>query len=170
MIYILLALIIILAVLFILIVPFPTVGFFVGAPYYPSTNQKVKKMIALADLKKGQIVADLGAGDGRIIYEASKKGVEAHGIEINPVLTLYSRLKFRKIKNIKIINKNMWKVDLSGYDRIFLFCLTKEMKKLEEKLQKEMKPGSLVISNIFKFSNWKPLKSKDSVYVYKIAK
>ncbi len=170
MIYILLALIIVFSVLFLLVVPFPIVGFFVGAPYYPSTDIKVQKMIKMADLKKGQIVADLGAGDGRIVYEASKKGVEAHGIEINPILTLYSKWRFRKIKNIKIINKNMWNVDFSIYDRIFLFCLPKEMKKFEDKLQREMKPGALVISNIFKFNNWKPMKAIDNVYVYKINK
>ncbi|MBN1916156.1 hypothetical protein JW796_04190 [Candidatus Dojkabacteria bacterium] len=165
-----LALIIILSLLIILMAPFPVVGFFIGAPYYPSNSRKVKKMIELADLRKGQTVADLGAGDGRVIYEASKKGVEAHCIEINPILTLYSRLKFRKIKNIKIINKNMWKVDLSSYDRIFLFCLSKEMKKFEKKLQMEMKPGSLVISNIFKFNKWIPVKAQDSIYVYKVTK
>jgi len=166
--YITLFLLTILCILFWLIVPFSIVGNLIGAPYYPSTMKKVKKMIKLAGLKKGMLVADLGSGDGRIAVEAAKKGVTAHGIELNPVLVLFSRFKFRKVKNLKFINKNMWDVDVSSYDRIFLFCLRKEMRKFESKLRDEMKPGSLIISNIFKFNNWKPVKVEDNIYVYKV--
>ncbi len=84
------------------------------------------------------------------------------------MLAFFTKRRLSKYKNVKIINKNMWKVDLSIYDRIFLFCLPKEMKKFEKKLRDELKPGSLIISNIFTFPNWKPIKSEDSVYVYKI--
>ena len=123
----------------------------------------------MADLKPGMKVVDLGAGDGRIVFEASKvKGVESHGVELNPVLAFFGKLKFRKHKNIKFFHENMWKMDLSKYDRIFLFCLRKEMKKFEERLKKELKPGALVVSNIFQFSNWKPVKSRDNIFVYKV--
>ena len=166
--YLILALLTILCILFWLIVPFSIVGNFIGAPYYPSTMKKVKTMVKLAGLKKGMVVADLGSGDGRIAVEAAKSGVEAHGIELNPVLVLFSRWKFRKLKNVKFINQNMWKADVSKYDRIFLFCLTKEMRKFETKLRDEMKPGSLIISNVFKFNNWKPVKVQDNIYVYKV--
>ena len=61
----------------------------------------------------------------------------------------------------------MWKVDLEQYDKIFLFCLSNEMVKFEKSIKASVKPGTLVISNIFKFEDWKPIETKDSVYVYK---
>jgi cyclopropane fatty-acyl-phospholipid synthase-like methyltransferase len=154
--------------LFLILIPFPIIGF-IGAPYYPSARKRVKKMIDLAKLKKSDVVVDLGSGDGRIVEEAAKiEGVEAHGVELNPFLALFTRIKFRGKKNIKIMNKSMWNVDLRGYTRIFLFCLPKEMQKFEKKLKNELKPGTLIISNIFTFTHWKPIKKEDSVYVYKV--
>ncbi len=163
-----LTLAVILFCLFLILLPFPIIGF-IGAPYYPSARKRVKKMIELANLKKGDAVVDLGSGDGRIVEEAAKvPGVIAHGVEINPFLSLFTKLKFKSKRNIKIMNKSMWNVDLTGYSVIFLFCLPKEMKKFEKKLKNELKPGTLIISNIFTFTNWKPIKKEDSVYVYKV--
>ena len=166
--YFLLGAITILCILFWLLVPFSIVGNFIGAPYYPSKMKKVRQMIKIAGLRKEMVVADLGSGDGRIVAEASKRGAEAHGFELNPVLALYTKLKFRKNKRVKIFNKNMWEVDISGYDRIFLFCMRKEMKKFEGRLRDAMKPDSFVISNVFQFENWKPERVVDGIYVYKV--
>lgn len=163
-----LVLIVVTVLLFFLLVSFPIIGFFFGAPYYPSEKRKVEKMIKLANLKSGHVVVDLGSGDGRIVAAAAKiKGVESHGVEMNPILVLLSKVKFRKRKNIKMFRKNMWKVDLRKYDRIFLFCLSKEMVKFEKKLRDELKPGTLIISNIFRFPNWKPIKEEDNIFIYK---
>ncbi len=56
--------------LFLILLPFPIIGF-IGAPYYPSQRKKVKKMIKAAGLRPGFIIADLGSGDGRIVEEAA---------------------------------------------------------------------------------------------------
>jgi len=105
---------------------------------------------------------DLGSGDGRILFLASENVKQAIGIEINPVLYCYSKLK-NKIKqkqNIEIIRGNLWNTDLSKVDVLTLFFMQDKMEKLGEKIKREMKPGSRVVSNTFSFPNWE-VKEKD---------
>ena len=64
-----------------------------GAPYIPSGEKEVDKIISLAKIKPGDRVVDLGSGDGRIVIGFAKQGTEAHGYEVNPILVLWSKLK-----------------------------------------------------------------------------
>ena len=72
--------------LFFWIIPFSLKG----AIYDPSNNESVKKMVELAQIKPGEKSVDLGSGDGRVVIEFAKKGIQAHGYEINPLLVMIS--------------------------------------------------------------------------------
>ena len=158
---------IIIAIILMLFFVFP---WFIGAPFEPTSNKKVKKIIRLAKVKKGEKAVDLGSGDGRLVIELAKKGAEAHGYEVNPILVFLSRRKIKKagLKNKAFIHwKNFWNEDLGKYDVVVMFQFHTIMKKLEKKLRKELKKGARVVSYYWKFPSWKIVKKQEDIFVYK---
>ena len=142
-----------------------------GAPFAASNRRRIKTMLELANIKDGQKVVDLGSGDGRILIAAVKKyQVECVGYEINPFWYFVSLFKIRKneVNNrVKIYRKSYWSEDLGQFDVVFLYLIPYNMKKMARKLQAELKPGALVISNGFKFNNWPSIREENGVFLYK---
>jgi predicted RNA methylase len=144
-----------------------------GAPWIPSRMKKVREMLSLAEIKPGEIVYDLGCGDGRIIIRAVRKyQAKAVGIEINFVLYLWcqfliSVLRLRKM--VKLIYGNFFKEDLSNADIVICYLLQNTNDKLENKLICELKSSARVISNSFLFHNLRLINenSEKGIYVYK---
>lgn len=141
-----------------------------GAPYEGTAKKKIKDIVKLARMKKGENVVDLGSGDGRIVIAFAKEGFEAHGFEINPLLVLASKYKIKKLKldNAFIHWKSFWKEDLGKYDLIILFQYKTIMKKLGKKLKKELTKPSKIVSYHWKFKDWKIVKKIGDVYLYKL--
>lgn len=141
-----------------------------GAVYVASVDWAVEEMIGLADVKKGQKAVDLGSGNGKIVIALAKRGIKAHGYEINPLLVVWSHILIRSggvQKNSYIHLGNMFSVDVSSYDRVFIFVVPYLMKRLEKKLRKELKKGAVVVVESFPFPTWKPEKKVGSFYIYK---
>lgn len=144
-------------------------AFHFGAIYINSPRQTVERMIAIADIAKGERIIDLGSGDGRVVIAASKKGAQATGIEIYEDLVIKSNKKIKALnlyKHAHVIKGNFWKHDLSGYDVVFIYGINYIMGRFEKKLQRELKPGSRVISAYFQFPHWKPVKEDGAVRMY----
>ena len=99
---------------------------FSGAPFVPSGRKHVRNMLELASLRPGDRLIDIGSGDGRIVLMAGKHGVEATGIEINPFLVWWSRLKalFFPKRKVRIVSGNLWHKHLGEYDVVTLFFIT----------------------------------------------
>jgi hypothetical protein len=139
-----------------------------GAPFLPSYKKTVEKMVEVAQPKPGIRAVDLGAGDGRIVIALAQAGAEAHGYEISPILALWGKYK---IWRVGLSGKafmhwgNFWSKDLSDYDIVTLYGIPHIMEKLETKLQKELKPGAKVISNIFQFPTWQGRK-ESPLHIY----
>lgn len=165
--YILLA--VLYGIVFVFIV-YTIYAFIKGAPFLPTSRQHVKEMIELAQPQKGELLIDLGSGDGRILYEAAKSGCNCLGIEINPLLYWWSRLitKLKKLSNIHIRREDLWQTDLRLANILTLFFIAPKMDKLHAKIQREMRPGSRVVSYGFKFPNWQPIEKRDKIYLYKV--
>ena len=128
-------------------------------------------MIHLARMKPGMKVYDLGSGDGKLLFLASKKGATAIGLEINPLLVIYATLRAIRIEGshtsmVQIRWKNFWKANLSDADVVFVYLLPWRMERLAAKLKKECKPGTLIVSNSFIFPNWKILREDKKLHVY----
>lgn len=156
-------------VLFALLVFFLVVAFVTGAPFVPSTNLVAQSMIGLARIKPGMNVYDLGSGNGKLLFLAAKQGAIALGFEINPFLVLLSWVRTLAAPYRNQITtrwQNFWTADLSGADVVFIYLLPWRMKQLKKKLQKELKPGSLVVSNSFIFPNWNILRQDRQKHVY----
>ena len=140
----------------------------VAAPFLPTDMKNVRKMIELADPKPGETVMDLGSGDGRILLEAAKTGALCVGIELNPFLYVWSKLRvaFSKYKNIEIHRQDLWSTRLYDVEVLTLFFIAFRMEKLGKKIKQEMVPGTRVISYGFRFPGWEPVKKIDKVYLY----
>lgn len=154
---------------------FMMIAFIFGAPLVPSKKPTALRMIELLKIKPGEIVYDLGSGDGRLLILAAKQGAIAVGIEINPYAVLWSRfMAWRAGVSSQVSVKwgNYWWVDLSKADKISVYLLPNFMKKLSGKLQKEVKKGTLIASNAFSIPELKLIKQeeigKERVYLYKI--
>lgn len=146
---------------------------FRGAPYAPIGKQKLSNMIDALDIKKGEKAVDIGSGDGRIVIALAKKGAEAHGYEINPLLVFLSRRKIKKEKLEKkafIHMTDMWRENFSSFDIVTLFMTPHALKGLEKKLRKELKPGARIAANYYHFPHWKPTKREGQIYLYRQSK
>src|ERR1051325_4439158 len=125
-----------------------------GAPYIPTENKVVRTIIESGIFKKGDRVADLGSGDGRILIALAKEGVAIKGYEINPLLAYWSRIKIKReglegLASVK--SKNFWNIDLQEFDGIIVFGVARIMDRLEEKLYRELNKGVKVVLNYFSF-------------------
>lgn len=143
-----------------------------GAPFAPLADNRIKSMLQLLKPKTGDKFVDLGSGDGRIVIAFAKLGIESHGYEINPVLVAISRLKIRRL-NLQhkafIHFKDFWMEDLSKFNLVALYGIAHMMGRLEKKLLKELKPGSKIVANYFKFPHLVPVKKENNVWFYRIS-
>lgn len=148
---------------------FIVIPFFYGASYEGSQPDVIKKMLKYSKAKKSDRIVDLGSGDGRIVMAYAKLGIPSEGYEVNPVLVLLSRFRIRR-NNLqalaKIHWKSFWDADLSRFTIINIFQFHTVMPRLEKKLQKELPKGARIISNTWKFPNWKLLRQDNDVFVY----
>lgn len=147
-----------------------------GAPFVTTNRKLVKEMVDLADIQKGDKAYDLGCGDGRIIFEACKRGAIGIGFDVHPFLVWYCRLKnlFYKLP-VKFYYGNILRQDLSDADVVFCYLLPGVMKELAKKF-KELKPGTMVVSHGFKVPGWEmdrhyieeEKKKTGNIFVYRV--
>lgn len=141
------------------------IGFFHKVPYVPSSRGQIRKMIDAADIKEGEHIADLGCGDGKILFMAEKysKGASFTGYEIAPMPIAFFYLKklFNRSK-ASLKTMDFMKEDFSKYSVVFLYLLPEVMDKMLPKLEKELPKGARVISNVFTFKNKVPAKVIDA--------
>lgn len=128
-------------------------------------------MMELAGLKPGQKIVDLGSGIGNLLFLAAGYGVSAVGYELNPFLVFINLcLIYKKRLKDKVSVKMMslYKADLKDVDVVFAFLLPEPMKKLENKLFNELKPGALILSYAFPIPNREPIKKEQGIFVYQV--
>jgi tRNA A58 N-methylase Trm61 len=119
-------------------------------------------MLILAQLKPGEVFFDLGAGDGRAVIMAAKEfGARAVGVELREDLVkkaLSSVYEQGLQDRVTIVNGDMFSVDLSSADVIFLYLTTSANEKVKPKLEAELKHGVRVVSHDYEIVGWKPIK------------
>lgn len=142
-------------------------GAWLGAPYLPILRRDAEPLLALAGLEPGQTLIDLGSGDGRLLRVAAKQGVIGIGYEINPLLVLISRLvcwRYRRLVTIHLAN--YWPVTLPPADVIYVFLIQRYMRRLDDKLSRELIGPTRVISLAFKIPGRPIVASTKSAYCY----
>ncbi|UCG55100.1 MAG: class I SAM-dependent methyltransferase [Dehalococcoidia bacterium] len=139
----------------------------------PSNTKTVHQMLIMAKVQLGELVYDLGCGDGRIlIMAACQFGARAVGIEIDPLRYLWSQIRIRCLglqRKVSIKYGNFYKYNLSQADVIICYLLQDTNKKIAKKLNRELKPSARVVSNTFTFPTLSLLrKNKEfEIFVYK---
>jgi precorrin-6B methylase 2 len=134
-------------------------------PYVPTPQAVVDEMLNLANVKKGDVLYDLGSGDGRIVITAAKKyGVHATGIDINPerIKEAEENAKQAGVTDlVKFRNEDLFEADFKDATVVTLYLLSSVNGRLRPKLWKDLKPGTRVVSNTFDMGDWKPDKTKE---------
>lgn len=108
---------------------------FVGPPFVPTLAKQAKTALDLLDLKPGQTLLELGAGDGRIARAAAERGLFVVGIEINPFLVLIARIRcWPYRRRVTIMWDDMWKARWPQADGIFTFLIQRQMPRLDKRI------------------------------------
>jgi len=131
-------------------------------PYVPTPQVVVEEMLKLAEVKKGDIVYDLGCGDGRIVVTAAKKyGVKGIGVDLDPDRVEESKenVKQNKVEKLVTIRQgNALETNVSEATVVTLYLLPSVNLRLKPILQKQLKPGSRIVSHAFDMGDWEPEK------------
>ncbi|MFH1218468.1 MAG: hypothetical protein V1679_01345 [Candidatus Peregrinibacteria bacterium] len=147
-----------------LVIVFLSISFcitiFGGGPFVPTPMKAVFKILKAANIKRGQKVYDIGAGDGRLVHFASKKyKAKSCGFELDPFVFFIAKLRqwFWKWEG-EIIHGNFLKHSIKDADIVLCYMLPKTLAKFQKKFDKELKKGAKIISYAFHIGNWKPKK------------
>ena len=132
------------------------------SPFVPSPVSVVQHMLKLADLKAGEVLFDLGAGDGRTVIMAAKAfGARAVGVELREDLAKKALSTIHDnglADRVTIVNGDMFSVNLNSADVIFLYLTTSANEKIRPKLDNELRKGVRVVSHDYEIVGWKPAK------------
>ena len=148
-----------------------------GAMYTSTGRVKIRKALDAVTMKRGELLVDIGCGDGRVLRAARKRyGVSCLGFEINPIAFAKARLLSMGKKGLEIRCRNFWKADLGKADIVSCYLFPDVMRRLGAKLGKELASGARVISFNFPIPGWKHeavlrADSKlhnDPIYIYRI--
>jgi predicted RNA methylase len=131
------------------------------APAYPTPQTVVDQMLTIAQVRPGEMVYDLGCGDGRIVIAAARQfKARAVGIEIRRDIYERTLAKVASLglgDQVQIVQGNILRYDLSPADVVTLYLLTSSNERLKPALLKYLKPSARVVSHDFEIKGWKPV-------------
>lgn len=146
----------------------------IGAPYAPTRRKSIRKVFKALGVGAGDVVVDLGAGDGSVVIEAARMGARAYGYELSPILLFVSWFRAAFEPRASIRAGNFYKQDISDATIVFVFLLPAAMPRLKKYLTSQSVPGAkYLIAYAFPLTDIAPLKTiKESrvlpMYVYNL--
>jgi precorrin-6B methylase 2 len=151
-------------------------------PAIPTPQTIVERMLTAGKVKPGEMVYDLGSGDGRIVIMAAQKfGARAVGVELMPDIARKARDRVQMLglaDRVTIVEGSALRVDLSPADVVTMWFLTNSNERLRPNLEKHLKIGARVVSNEFPVRGWKPSevlhlkvdRMEHTIYVYEMGR
>jgi 2-polyprenyl-3-methyl-5-hydroxy-6-metoxy-1,4-benzoquinol methylase len=127
--------------------------------YVPTRQTVVDAMLKVANVKAGDVLYDLGCGDGRIPVSAAKLGARAVCIDIDPrrIAEANENVKKNNVGDrVRVLNQNLFNTDISEATVVSLYLLPSLNLKLRPTLWKTLKPGTRIVSHDFDMGDWKP--------------
>ncbi|MFZ4759720.1 MAG: SAM-dependent methyltransferase [Burkholderiaceae bacterium] len=131
-----------------------------AGPYVPSPDTVVSQMLEMAGVGPGDVLIDMGSGDGRIVLTAAKlRGAQGLGIEIDERLVRLSREAAQRdgvADRAKFVRQDLFNTDVSSATVVTIYLLPKTVDLLADKLRRDLRPGTRVISHDYPISGWLP--------------
>jgi SAM-dependent methyltransferase len=144
--------------------------------YVPTPQNVVDAMLELAGVKPGDVVYDLGCGDGRLVVSAARLGARGVGVDIDLPRVNEARANVKRHgveDRVRIVHADLFLTDIREATVVTLFLLPELNVRLRPKLWKELKPGTRVVSHLFDMGDWKPdrkitINENNDVYLWTI--
>jgi SAM-dependent methyltransferase len=152
------------------------------APYIPSPQILVDRLLEAARLRPGELVYDLGSGDGRIVITAAQKyKARGVGVELSHKLFKAASERVKELgldHQVRFVHENLLKVDISPADVVTIYLLTASNELLRPNLEKYLRPGARVVSLDFEIRGWTPTRvdtveadrRMHRIYLYEVKK
>src|SRR5260370_4573745 len=129
-------------------------------PFITTPGEVVERMLELAGTRAGDLVADLGSGDGRIVIAAARKyGARGLGIELDAALAAASRKNAAAAgvaDRVNIVQGDVLTADFSQASVVMVYLLPNLMSQLQPRFVSELKPGTRIVSHSFRMTGWRP--------------
>ena len=144
--------------------------------YVPTPQPVVDAMLKLADVRTGDVLFDLGSGDGRIpITAATRHRVRGTGIDINPqrIAEANANAKAAGVTGlVRFLNEDLFEADFRAATVVTLYLLPTLNEKLRPKLLRDLKPGTRIVSHAFPMGDWKPERTLEvegsTIYLWRV--
>lgn len=145
--------------------------------YVPTPQTTVDAMLALGEVKAGDVIYDLGSGDGRIPITAAKTfGIRGVGIDIDPQRIAEANANAQQAGVTNLVtfkNEDLFTTDFSEATVVTLYLLPSLNLKLRPKLLSDLKPGTRIVSHSFDMGDWEPEKTVDvpeggTIYLWRV--
>jgi predicted RNA methylase len=152
------------------------------APYIPTPQNIVERMLEAGRVKPGDMVYDLGSGDGRIVITAAQKfGARAVGVEIRADLVRMAQERIHSLgldERVRMLEDSALRIDLSPADVVIMCLMTNSNERMKPNLEKYLKHGARVVSNEFPIRGWRTAEviqmktgaMSHTIYVYEIGR
>jgi predicted RNA methylase len=152
------------------------------APYVPTPEIVVRRMLEAGHVRPGDVVYDLGSGDGRVVIMAAQKfGALAVGVELLPDLCRKTEERIKALglqDRVRMVEGSALRVDLSPANVVTMFFTTLSNDRLKPNLERDLKIGSRVVSNEFPVRGWRPTevvrvksgRMEHTIFVYEIGR
>lgn len=144
-----------------------------GAQYVPTPMATVRRMLQLANVQRGEVVYDLGSGDGRLLLMAAQEfGARAVGVEIDPFRYALTRWKINRTgleAAVRVQWGNLFDVDLRAADVVMIYLLPKTNARLVKKLRHELKPSARIVCHAFPIPHWPIAQLDDELMLYRVS-
>lgn len=131
-------------------------------PYVPTPQPVVDEMLRLANVSDGDVVYDLGSGDGRIVISAAQNyDIRGVGVDIDPALVQEARENANQAgvgDRVEFIQQDLFETDISDASVVTLYLLPDVNLSLRPKLLEDLQPGTRIVSHAFDMGDWKPEK------------
>src|SRR5262249_38841679 len=145
--------------------------------YLPTPHDAVTAMLKLANVGPGDVVYDLGSGDGRILISSVKEfgATRGVGVDIDPAMVREGNDnadRARVSDRVQFLNQDLFETDLRQASVVTLYLLPWLNRKLIPKLKAELKPGARIVAYRFDMGDWKPdqtlIVNGQSIYVWRV--
>jgi ubiquinone/menaquinone biosynthesis C-methylase UbiE len=142
----------------------------------PTPSEHVEFFFELAPVSAGDVLYDLGSGDGRLVFAAIEHGAgKAVGVELNPEHVASSRKKAKEMGlagRVEFVNADVMDIDLSSATVVFCYLITAASIALRPKFDAELKPGTRVVMESFPVPDWEPdrvlTRAYKTLYLYRM--